>query len=121
MRTTSSFKLVGALALPKNLFPIVGPGKMPAFSKDEAFGSRNGRVLALNDANFGLLAAVAFALTVQDPEASGVLSGWPAVAKSCCCAGEIWFAQGACKPEFGIGLPFMSLAFAGRKPVKLPP
>src|SRR5260370_9197076 len=39
MRTASSLKVVGELALPKNLFPVVGAGKMPALSKAVEFGS----------------------------------------------------------------------------------
>src|SRR5260370_23611282 len=39
MRTTSSFRFVGVLTLPKNLFPIVGAGKMPAVTNAVAFGS----------------------------------------------------------------------------------
>src|SRR5215472_4291267 len=39
MRTISSFRLVGTLALPKNLLPFVGFGKIPAVSSALAFGS----------------------------------------------------------------------------------
>src|SRR5438046_2694360 len=38
MRTTSSFRLVGVAELPKNLFPAVGAGKIPALNKAVELG-----------------------------------------------------------------------------------
>src|SRR6266849_2913500 len=99
MRTTSSFKFVGVLTLPKNLFPIVGAGKMPAFTKAAAFPSTNGSLLALKGWKTGWVVATAgftlFGLVesaLQDTPVgviSGVLKVCPAFVKRACCAGEI--------------------------------
>src|ERR1700736_6022033 len=50
MRTTSSFKFVGVLLGPLNMFPDVGAGKMPAFRSAAELGSimHDGMVLVGN-------------------------------------------------------------------------
>src|SRR5271154_6631274 len=98
MRTTSSRKVVFALAPPLNSAPEVGAGKMPAFSSACALPLRKGSVLALNGAKIGWgVATAGFALlgwlelALQlgpDAVMTGVLRACPAFAKSVCCAGE---------------------------------
>src|ERR1700686_5906596 len=96
MRTTSSFKLVGTLVLPMNLFPLVGAGKMPAVSRACALGLNSvvGILLPVKGCN----TAVCPFLSSQAPlVASGALRVWPALAYCAAVAGETWFEQGVCR------------------------
>src|SRR5258708_26465988 len=98
MRTISSFKFVGELLPPRNWFPTVGLGNMPAVRRAVELPSRNGSLLALRGWKIGwveatvgtaLLALLESALH-DGPLAviTGVLKVSPAFVNRVCCAGE---------------------------------